>query len=240
MNWSDLIVIAVIVGFGLIGMSKGFIYSMFRLVSFFVAAIVSVKCYPVLADILDKTALFTDIKSGIYKNLMLQQAAQSPQVNEGARLTAGSVIDNLNLPGFLKEMVEKNMLEKMPDLTKFVEIEKVMDGLSNIIAHMVIDIISVVLLYIAVRIALIFLKFILQGIAKLPVFKQMDKLGGFAFGALEGLMTVYIVFTVLMLFSSSPAFKDFFEAVDSSMLAKVFYQNNFIVDWMFPKDVIIQ
>lgn len=239
MNWSDWIVIAIIVCSGLIGMSKGFIYSMFRLVSFFIAAIVSVKCYPVLSDILDKTALFTNIKSGIYDNLMLQQAAQSPQINEGARLTAGSVIDNLNLPGFLKNMVEKNMIEKMPDLAKIVKIEEIMENLSNIIAHMVIDIISVVLLYIAVRIALIFLKFILQGIAKLPVFKQMDKLGGFAFGALEGLMTVYIVFTVLMLFSASPAFKVFFDAVGDSLLAKFFYQNNFIVDWMFPKNIIV-
>ncbi|NLD50262.1 MAG: CvpA family protein [Clostridiaceae bacterium] len=239
MNWSDLIVIAVIVVFGLIGMSKGFIYSMFRLASFFVAAIVSVKCYPVLSNILDKTAVFTNIKSGIYKNLMLQQTAQSPQINEGTRLTAGAVIDNLNLPGFLKNMVEKNMLEKIPDLTKLVDIANIMDGISNILAHMVIDILSVVLLYIAVRIGLIFLRFILQGIAKLPVFKQMDKLGGFAFGALEGLMTVYIVFTILMLFSASPAFKDFFDAVEGSLIAKFFYQNNFIVDWMFPKDVII-
>ena len=39
MNWSDLFVVAIIVIFGLIGIKNGFIYSIFKIVSFFVASI---------------------------------------------------------------------------------------------------------------------------------------------------------------------------------------------------------
>ena len=67
----------------------------------------------------------------------------------------------------------------------------------------------------------------------------MDKIGGFAFGAIEGLLTVYIIFAFLMLFVSAPVFKGFFEAVETSAIAKFFYQNNLIMDWMFSKGKII-
>jgi hypothetical protein len=120
-----------------------------------------------------------------------------------------------------------------------LDLSSIMDKISDVLTHVVIDILSLVLLYIAIRVGLIFIRFILQGIAKLPVFKQMDKLGGFAFGATEGLLTIYIIFAVLMLFVSAPAFKGFFEAVETSAIAKFFYQNNFIVDWMFPADKIM-
>ena len=92
-----------------------------------------------------------------------------------------------------------------------------------------------VVLYIIIRMALIFIRFILQGVAKLPIFKQVDKLGGFAFGGVEGLLTIYILCAVLMLFNASVQFKPVFEAVDNSIIAKWFYQHNFIVNWMFTR-----
>lgn len=236
MNWSDLLVIAIILGFGFIGIKNGFIFSIFKLVSFFVAAMVSVKCYPILANIIDKTPIFGNIKSGILKNLLLQQEAQSGVVNQGAQSAAGSVVDGLKLPGFLKEAIKGQLAKE--NVTKLVDMSAIMDKVSDVLTHVVVDILSLVLLYILIRIALIFLRFILQGVAKLPVFKQMDKLGGFAFGAVEGLLTVYIVFAISMLFMSSPAFKGFSNAVETSTIAKVFYQNNFIVDWMFPSNKI--
>lgn len=237
MNWSDLLVIGIIVFFGFIGIKNGFIYSIFKLVSFFVASVLSVKFYPLVSNIIDKTFIFTNIKSGILKNLLLQKEAQSGIVNKGAQTAAGSVVDGLKLPGFLKEAIKGQLAKE--NVMNLVDLSAIMDKISDVLTHIVIDILSLLLLYIAIRIGLIFLRFILQGIAKLPVFKQMDKLGGFAFGAVEGLLTIYIIFAFLMLFASAPAFRVFFEAVETSAIAKFFYQNNLIVDWMFPKGKII-
>ena len=234
MNWSDLLVIAIIVFFGFIGIKNGFIYSIFKLVSFFIAAIISVKCYPILSNILDKTPMFTNVKSGILKNLLQQK--ESGIVDQGAQVVAGSVVDGLKLPGFLKEAIKGQLAKE--NVMGLLDLSSIMDKISDVLTHVVIDILSLVLLYIAIRVGLIFIRFILQGIAKLPVFKQMDKLGGFAFGATEGLLTIYIIFAILMLFVSAPAFKGFFEAVETSAIAKFFYQNNFIVDLMFPADKI--
>jgi len=240
LNWSDFIVVGIILVFGIIGLSKGFIYSMFKLASFFVSIIVSIKCYPLVANILMKTALYTNIKASILKNLLRQQQTQAPGVNSQVKQAAAdTVINNLQLPGFVKESLRGTLVNQMPDVFKLFDMNRIMDAISGELAKLVIDIISLVLLYILIRIALVFVRFILQGLAKLPLFKQVDKLGGFAFGAVEGLLTIYIVLAVLMLFNTSPTFKPFFDAVDNSIVAKFFYQNNFIIDWMFPKGRIV-
>ncbi|HOJ11091.1 MAG TPA: DUF5711 family protein [Clostridiales bacterium] len=57
-------------------------------------------------------------------------------------------------------------------------------------------------------------KALLDGITQLPLIKQFNKLGGFVFGALEGLLTVYIIFAVIMLFNSSPSFITVYKTIE--------------------------
>lgn len=229
MNWSDMVVIGIILAFAIFGFLNGFIYSIFRLASFFVSIIVSIKFYPVVAEFLMKTEMYTGIKQSIFKGLM--QQAQSPEVNGQVKEAgAKAIIENLHLPAFMEDTVKTSL----PDAASLVNVDKVMDLLSDKLATFAIEIISLVLLYIALRIALVFARVILQGIAKLPVFKQCDKFGGFALGAVEGLLTVYIILAVVMLFNTAPQFKELFVAMESSTVAQYLYQNNFIISWMFP------
>ncbi|RCX20930.1 colicin V production protein [Anaerobacterium chartisolvens] len=236
MNWIDLVFICIMVVFGIIGLTNGFIFSVFRLASFFISALVSIKLYPVVAKILIETPLYDNIKGGIFKRLMLQQQTQAPAVDgEIKKAAADTVIGGLHLPDFLKD----SLISNMPDPTKLIDMSAIMDTISGKLAGVVIDIISLIALYIAIRVGLLFLRFILQGIAKLPLFKQVDKLGGFAFGAVEGLLTIYIICTVIMLFSTSPSFNGVFDAIDNSVVARFFYENNIIVDIMFPQDTLV-
>lgn len=232
MNWSDLLVIAIIGGFVILGMMNGFIMSIFRLASFFISTILAVKCYPVVAGILMKSTIYISIKSSIAKNLILQQQAQAPQINEQAKsMAADAMVNQLKLPGFMKGVIKG----QIPNPTDILPMDRIVDMVSDQLAKLAVDIISLLVIFILVRVGMVFLKFVLAGVAKLPIFRQMDKLGGIAFGAVEGLLMVYIVFAVAMLLNSMQQFEGFFKAVDSSLIAKFFYQHNFIIDWMFPK-----
>lgn len=235
MNWTDIFVLAVILVSGYLGFKKGFMLSLLKLVSFFIAVIVAVKFSPLVAKILAGTFIFTKIKSGIYDKLMLQQEGHMSAANEGAAATAESVVDGLKLPEFLKDLISDKVVGNMPNVGELIDYASIVDKISDVLANFIISIISVILLYIIARIALIFAKSIIKKVSKLPVLKQADKLGGFAFGAVEGLLTVYIVFAVLMLFHATPLFRGFFESIETSVLAKYFYENNFIVGWIFPK-----
>jgi hypothetical protein len=139
------------------------------------------------------------------------------------------------LPDFLKETI----IGQIPSPSKLFDIRIILGKVSELLAGVVIDVISLILLFILIRFGLIFVRFILKGIAKLPVFKQMDKLGGIAFGAIEGLLLLYIIFAVLTIFHSSVQVQGIFDAIDSSTIAKYIYQHNFIVDWMFAGNKII-
>ena len=231
MNWTDITVIAIILIFALKGLKAGFIMSVFRLVSFFASAVLSVRFYPLLSAELLKTSLFTSIKSSILKNLLLQQKAQAPALDAQARQAASAaIVDSLKLPGFMKEFIA----QKLPNPSTLVDMNQLMDALSGNLAKIAIDILALLLLFIAIWIVLNLLKFILAGIAKLPVFRQLDGLGGLAFGALEGLLAIYVILAFLMILSIVTRFNGIYQAIDSSLLAKFFYQSNFIINWMFP------
>ena len=230
MNRADIVVIAIIGGFGIIGLIRGFVYSIFKIGSFFASLFIAVKFYPKVADFLTKTVIYTAVKDSIFKSLMRQKDVFTTASGQMEQANAGDVIKNLRIPGFLKGM----FADKIPNLAELFDPSKIMDAISSNLAGVVISVASLILLFIAARIVLAFLGFVFKGIAKLPVFKQMDKLGGFIFGALEGFLTVYVICAVLTFFNAASQFKAVFDAIESSTLAKFFYQNNFIMQWMFP------
>ncbi|NMB33914.1 MAG: CvpA family protein [Clostridium sp.] len=238
MNWIDLVVIIIIVGLGVVGLKKGLVYSLFKLVSFFISAIIAVKLYPLISKILSGTKLFSIIKSGIFNKLMVEQQTSSPGLGSSAKVTAQSIIEGLKLPGFAKGMLESNIAQKIPDVTELISITEVMDSISDLLAGAVIDILALIVVFILIKIGLNFAERILKGITVLPLIKQVDKVGGLAFGALQGILIVYIVFVVMMAFSALPQFSGILNAIESSKVARTFYQNNFIINWMFPQNVV--
>lgn len=233
MNWIDILVLIIILGFGYFGLRKGMMFSLFKFASFFIAIIVAVKFYPPFATILSGTFLFTKVKSGIFDKLMLQQAEQMSAANEGTSVAVKSVIDTLKLPEFFKDFIGDKVVENMPGVEGIVDYSSIVEKVSDMLANFVINIISVILLYIIARIALTFARSILKKMMRLPVLKQVDKLGGFVLGTGQGMLTIYIVFAILMLFYATPLFGGFFDSIETSMLAKYFYENNIILSWMF-------
>ena len=232
MNWADIAILAIILASAWFGFRKGFIYSMFRILSFFVSAILAVKTYPYMAKILTQTPIYAKIKTTIFNKLLIQQQAQTPALDGQAKQAAAdTVISNLKLPAFLKDTIVKGI----PNPSSLVDLNKIVDAISMQLTNIVIDIMALVIIYLIIRIGLFFFRHLLQGIAKLPVFKQLDKFGGLSFGAIQGLLTIYILLAIVMLFNSAQAFKGIYETIDSSTIAKFFYQNNFIVSWMFHK-----
>lgn len=232
MNWADIVILAIIIASAWFGFKKGFIYSMFRILSFFVSAVLAVKTYTYMAKILTQTPIYDKIKNAIFSKLLIQQQGQTPKLDGQAKQAAAdAVISNLKLPGFLKDTIAKGM----PNPSSLVDMNKIVEAISIQLTNIVIDIMALIIIYIIIRIGLFLLRHLLQGIAKLPVFKQLDKIGGLSFGAIEGLLTIYILLALVMLFNSAQAFKGIYQAIDSSTVAKYFYENNFIVNWMFHK-----
>lgn len=224
MNWTDIAVLVIILGFTVIGVKNGFLYSVFRLVSYILSVVFAIKFYPLLSAMLQKTIVYTSIKTAVVNSLIKQQSESVSAIKQNS---AQAIVDTLKLPGFLKDSLIKKITE-----AEIFDISKIIDSIGAEIATMVINILSVILIYLMIRFGLIFAKVIIKTIARIPVFKQLDKTGGLVLGAIEGIFVVYILCAVIILFSAFPKFATTIDSIEQSQFANYFYENNFIVSWM--------
>lgn len=231
MNWSDYVVLGIILAFALIGLINGFVFSVFKIAAFFLSIYVSIKFYPAASGLLAQTPLYDSVKASILRTLTAKgQETMATAGGQASGAAAETVIGGLGLPGIFKE----SLLKKMPDPKELVDLGAIMNSISGELAKMIMSVLGLILLYILVRIALMIIGYLLKGITKLPVISQLDKLGGFALGIAEGVLTVYVLCAILVLFSSAPWFGQVSSAFDGSLLAGFFYENNLIVNFMFP------
>jgi len=230
MNWSDVVVIAMIAIFAIIGLKKGFVMSAFKILSFFVCIYASIRFYPVLAGALEKTSMYASIKDSIVKNLLMWSQGNTASTSTAVSGTAGAeaMLGSLPLPDFFK----KTMLEKLPSPAELIDIQGIVNAIGDELTKIIIAVISLIGLYIVLRIGLAFVGIILKGVSKLPLFKQIDKLGGFILGAVQGFLAIYVLCAVLVLFNTNPQFVQIFQALDSSLFAGWFYENNFIMNFI--------
>ena len=232
MNWSDYVVITLIGLFALFGLMKGFLMSVYKIVSFFACIYASVRFYPLLAGVLEKTSVYGLIKESIMKNLLLRGQEVSASSTAATSGTAGAqaIMSQLHLPDFFKT----TMLEKLPSASELIDINGIMNAIGDELTVMIIGVISLIVLYVILRVILAIVGLILKGISKLPLFKQVDKAGGLILGAIQGFLAIYVLCALLVLFNSNPQFSAVFDNLQSSLFAGWFYENNFIISWMFP------
>ena len=84
------------------------------------------------------------------------------------------------------------------------------------------------ILYIVIKIALKFVTALANLVAKLPILNQFNKLGGIIYGAIRGLLIIYVV---LLLIS-------FFGQVNPQNKIHTEIQNSFITKEMYNKNII--
>lgn len=103
---------------------------------------------------------------------------------------------------------------------------------TSIIAHNVtnsiINISSALLVFILSRIILLFLKFSTDLIAKLPLIKQFNHIGGFLYGILAGFFIIYLLLTIISLLAPIIDLNNILKLINSSIIGNIMYNNNII------------
>jgi len=178
MNWIDYSIIIVLVFTGLIGYSKGFAKMTSSFVSFIIALLASVFLSSNVTDfIITQTPIGATISRALNQSIL------------GA--TSTTVIqENLsNLQGFLAEnpYLSTVLGNSTIDYTGMT--------LGNFISFAIIEISVIVVLMIAFNVLLSLLfNIILSFQQKTPKLSQVNRLLGFVFGALTGLLCLIIFF----------------------------------------------
>lgn len=196
----DLIVVLIVALFTFIGYKQGLIKTAIKITSFFIAIIVALILYkPVSTLIIDSTTIDDKIERTIIEKITPEGMNPEDEASETTKIPQE----------FIKEA--NNSIK---DTAKTITVK-------------IIELCTVLVLYIIARIVLKFIAALGDLIAKLPILKQFNKLGGTVFGALKGLLIVYIILAIIYLIS--PLLKEnTIKKIDESILIKFMYNNNVI------------
>ena len=85
-----------------------------------------------------------------------------------------------------------------------------------------------ILLYAVLRIALIFISFIADKIAELPILKQFNKTGGIIYGLLRGVLIIYVLLMLIGVFGQVNPNNSVHMQIEDSYLGKLMYDNNIL------------
>lgn len=206
----DLIIIAVVLLFIFLGYKKGLTGSLIKLLSFIIAIVVAFVLYkPVANAVIENTVIDDNIRTTLSATLGVENKTENTEEN-----VPSTIMDNIN-----KE------IENATDEVK-----------ANVIDHTTITIVNIgsgIVIFLAVRVILVLISLFAKILTDLPVIKQVDKLGGLAYGAIEGIFIVYAVLAVISLTSVIWANNAVVTTIAKSSLGEMLYNNNIILNLLF-------
>ena len=208
----DLTIIAIVLISTFIGYKRGLVSVIFNLCAFIVALVVTMVLFRPITNLVINN---TDFDDRIEEIIIDKGVATEKQETE----EQGNDINQ-----YIDKYVKKSVNE-----TK----NNVIESSAKVIAEKVIAVAVWIILFILIRIVLIFAKFIINGIANLPIIKQCNELGGIIYGFIVGLFIVYAILAILFFVVSVNNTGVVANAIDSSYIAKIIYGNNIILNFIF-------
>ena len=194
----DLILIAIIALFTFIGYKKGLIKVAFGLVSFVLAIVISVILYKPVSNFIIN---YTSIDDNIET----------------------AIAARLNSPDMTKEETE-NIVSNYYNNVKNASTAVIADGISKTI----VNIGCMLIVFVVSKIILLFFKFAGDLIAKLPLIKQVNSIGGFLYGILKGFIIVYLLLALIAILSPIIDLNKIITIINNSIITNIMYNNNII------------
>ena len=174
----DLIIIAIILLFIFMGYKKGLTGSLIKLLSFVISIVLAFVLYrPISNIIIEKTQIDDNIRSTIVN--VFEQEDNSEEKDK-------------KMPSTMLDEINTN-IENATEQAKSAIIEETSKTIINITSGLIVFIIA--------RIILFVISIFVKQITQLPIIKQADDIGGIAYGAVEGIVIVYILLSIISLTS---------------------------------------
>ena len=147
---------------------------------------------------------------------------------------ANAVIENTVIDDNIRTTLSATL--GVEDKTENTEENATDEVKANVIDNTTITIVNIgsgIVIFLAVRVILVLISLFAKILTDLPVIKQVDKLGGLAYGAIEGIVIVYAVLAVISLTSVIWANNAVVTAIAKSSLGEMLYNNNIILNLLF-------
>lgn len=234
-NIIDIIVVLVIIIAVFLGYKKGFVKTIVNLLSFFVAIGLALTFYKPVAVILTEN---TTIDDWIVENIMAKNEEED-QIESEEKVDTESLESNNEIEKEVSGVQSfLQIAENLPvTIVNNFELEEIKNNTKQEIAYkvseLIMNLVSLILIYVIVKITLAIASFILDGIMKFPVLKQLNEILGMAIGAVIGFLQVYLAFAVITFISSICDIAVVIETIKVSAFASRLFENNLIINLLF-------
>jgi len=213
-----LIAILVLLAWNLLqGYKKGFMKTVFALVSWIIVLVVCNIATPMVTDFLMEE---TEIAVGITEAL-------EAKINE---MIAQSGV--LEMEENIPEELQTALLGGEGGFEEMLNAGGEMVVNSTSIVYTLVSIIAVVLVIVVTRIALLLIDFVLGIASKLPIIGSVDKVLGIVCGGAKGLLVCWIILAVVSVVATSSGNLELASYITQSQILTWMQDNNFIMNML--------
>ena len=206
----DLVILGIFILCIIMGYVRGLTGSLIKIVSFVLSLIIAFVLFiPISNLIIDNTQIDENIEQTIREMIV------------------GNTEEEQKMPEAITDYITEQV-ENASDSAK----ETIADNTAREVSLTIVKAGTWIVLFIVARILLILLRFITSLIAKLPVIKQFDKLGGIIYGILEGLIIIYVILAIIS-FVSPMMNGTLANAIEESYVGSIMYNNNLLLKIIF-------
>lgn len=210
LNIADIVLIAIIAVFVIVGSVRGLVKTLFGLGSIVLSIILSLALYPMVSDALAESKVGAIVQESVI-NLLGQ--------NEQTSFSAES---ESALPDFVQSTIDNAAQQTTQALTLTVT-----DAALNIISMLIVFILVKILLWIIAK--------LLDLATKLPVIHSCNKLLGGVLGCVSGVLIVYLLLGLLTFTTLLNTTSDFGRTVQNSLILSQMYENNILLYFLHIK-----
>ena len=221
----DIIIIAIIALSIFLGYRKGLIELAIKLCAFVIAILITLILYkPVSNLIINTTSIDETIENSILEKANdVMEGEEDEELSEETNPASTEELSEETNPASTEELSEEIKQEAreglLPEAARGLSVNIVRGGV-------------IIILYVLVRIALRFVTALANLVAKLPILKQFNKAGGAIYGALRGILIIYVCLIIISIFGQINPENDIHQNIEQSTLGKTMYENN-ILDVFF-------
>ena len=226
-----IIFLILLVAFIVIGIVRGFLFSLLSLAGFLIAVACAFLLSKPVGDALTNSSIGTSMQGSIYDWILTKSNyAAYPLSQELAEDLLPEMLNEIGIPNFLNSFIISLILPYIPE----VATEPIGQYIAHGVANIALVVISFLVLLIVFSIVLLFLKRFAKGVNKIPVVGLVNRLLGAVFGLAMGVVFLIVVSYGLNFVALIPGANEWLVSelrlTDSSSwsFAKMLYEQNVI------------
>ncbi len=224
----DIVIVAVLAVFLIVGMKKGFVQMLLPLLAIAVAILLGLALRGPVRSLLDKTSMEEKITDSASKLVQLALDKYDTDNEEVAQEEGEKAVSSTSIPGYLVEKLKAwaakdadNVYGQDADTARIIGAK---------LASLAMDLIAILIVVVIAIIVILIIKAIVKKTRQLniPVLHQLDTVGGAIFGFVLGAAILYGIAFMVGLLASCGYLTGFAEAMKKSMLGGFLYNHNLL------------